>query len=247
MQRIIYEVSWAKALGWAVPGARTRGSRRPVSVGGRPQQAQRRRDHAAAQRRLRRPPPHRPVPAGLRGQRERRRQRWLVRVPGALGLHSGPREVWGQEGAGRRPPGCPPGPRVRGSVLAELWAERIVDGAGSALGRSLLCGRCQAVGRPGGKEAPRPTPVAHRCCRSQGPRAAGQAPGSPVGLAVNVRHLSGGFEHLGLLHCGEIQLTALRRCPAPHIPAAPGHVVGCSAGRSAPGLLGSTRAVWDVG
>lgn len=53
----------------------------PCVPGGGPQQAQRRGHHPAAQRRLRRPPPHRQVPAGLRGQRERRRQRRLVRAP----------------------------------------------------------------------------------------------------------------------------------------------------------------------
>uniref|UniRef100_A0A8D1HHN7 Protein phosphatase 1 regulatory subunit 13B n=1 Tax=Sus scrofa TaxID=9823 RepID=A0A8D1HHN7_PIG len=76
VQRVIYEVSQRPA---APRCLRPGGAHAPCVLGGGPQQAQRRGHHPAAQRRLRGPPPHREVPAGLRRQRERRRQRRLVR------------------------------------------------------------------------------------------------------------------------------------------------------------------------
>lgn len=91
------------------PGGAWRGSRvMSRVVGGGPQQAQRRGHHPPAQRRLCRPPPHRAVPAGLWGQRERCRQRRLVR----------PRGGWGQRRKGDRT--AAPGPRLlpHTSVLA---------------------------------------------------------------------------------------------------------------------------------
>ncbi|XP_055412706.1 apoptosis-stimulating of p53 protein 1 isoform X5 [Bubalus kerabau] len=65
----------------AAPGRVSGGGVRPGAEGhlrgGGPQQAQRRGHHPPAQRRLCWPPPHRAVPAGLRGQRECCRQRRL--------------------------------------------------------------------------------------------------------------------------------------------------------------------------
>ena len=85
------------------PGGAWRGScAMSRVVGGGPQQAQRRGHHPPAQRRLCWPPPHRAVPAGLRGQRECCRQRRLVR----------PRGGWGQRRKGDRTaaPGAAPPP-----------------------------------------------------------------------------------------------------------------------------------------